>query len=100
MDGPKIIMLSEISQGKTSTVCFHLYVESKQKKTKEQNRNRLAGAESKLVVISGERSRGRGKIEEGDLEVQTTRFKLSKIPEYTVPHSKYSQYFIITLCET
>ena len=52
------------------------------------------------MVISGERSRGRGKIEEGDLEVQTTRFKLSKIPEYTVPHSKYSQCFIITLCET
>ena len=51
------------------------------------------------MVISGERSRGRGKIEEGNLEVQTTRFKLSKIPEYTVPHSKYSQCFIITLYE-
>ena len=38
MDGPEIIMLSEISQRKASTVCFHLYVESKQKKTNEHNK--------------------------------------------------------------
>ena len=29
VDGPKNIMLSEISQRKTNTICYHLYVESK-----------------------------------------------------------------------
>jgi len=39
-----------------------------------------------LVVISGEKKAGRGQIEVGDLEVQTTRYKISykAVPYNTV----------------
>ena len=43
---PEGIMLSEISQGKTNTVGPHLYVESKQQKTK----TKLVDTENRLVV--------------------------------------------------
>ena len=43
------IMLSEISQRKTNTILFHLYVASK-----KQNRNKLIRTENKLVVARGE----------------------------------------------
>ena len=49
----EIILLSEVSQGKT-----YLYVESKKKWYKEgylQNRNRLTNIENKLMAIKGER---------------------------------------------
>ena len=34
------IMLSEISQRKTNTLCYHLYVESKKNKTNECNKTK------------------------------------------------------------
>ena len=43
----------------------------------QQNRNRLTDTENKLVATSGERDGGRGKIGEGDKEVQSTRYKTS-----------------------
>ena len=49
------IILSEISQRKTSTIWFHLYVESeKQNKTNEQNRNRPIDTGNKLMVAKEE----------------------------------------------
>ena len=53
------IMLSEISQRKTNTVWYHVYVEL-ENKTSDYKGNRLI--ENKLLVTSGERERGRGKI--------------------------------------
>ena len=38
MDGPKGIILSEISQRKTNTVYFHLYVDSKKNKMNKYNK--------------------------------------------------------------
>ena len=49
------IMLSEISQGKKNTLCYHLYAEYKE-------RNRLTDIENKLVVTSGEKEKGTSKI--------------------------------------
>ena len=42
-------MVSEISQGKTNNVYFHLYGKSKNKANIKQNRNRLTDAENKLM---------------------------------------------------
>ena len=53
-------MFSKMSQRKTNTGCFHLYVESK-KENKLVNitkRNRLTDMENKLVVTTGEREEG------------------------------------------
>ena len=58
------IILSEISQTKTNTRLFHLYVESKKQKMNKQNRNRLIDTENKLVVSRGERGWGMGEIGE------------------------------------
>ena len=57
----EIIILSEVSQKKTNTMWYHLYVESKiwHKWTYLWNRNRLTDIESRLVVAKGERG-GRG----------------------------------------
>ena len=59
----KGIMLSKVSQRKINFVWYHLYVESKTynelvNKTKS---NRLTDLENKLVVIRGERERGKGR---------------------------------------
>ena len=60
-------MFSEISQRTTNTVCYHLYVESKNTtnecicKTEQMHRYR------KLTrITSGERERGKGKRRVGD----------------------------------
>ena len=39
---------------------------------------------------------GRGKIEEGISEGQTTVYKINKLQEYIIKHREYSKYFIIT----
>ena len=56
------IVLSEISQRKTNTVCFYFYVESKKIKKKThkhtQNRNRFIDTENKLMVARGEAGGG------------------------------------------
>ena len=54
------IRLSEISQTKRN-LCFHLYAESKTN-VYDKKRDRLTDIEIKLVVTSGERREGRGKI--------------------------------------
>ena len=54
-------MVSEISQGKTNNVYFHLYGKSKNKANIKQNRNRLTDAENKLAT---KRDRVRGGIKE------------------------------------
>ena len=62
------IMLSEISQRKMNTVCFHLYVESKilKKMSPPKPRNRLIDTENKLVVARREKNGRKGAIGEGD----------------------------------
>ena len=54
------IMLSKISQRKTDTVRFYLYVESK-----KQSKNKPVNTENKLVVARGEESAGMGKTGRG-----------------------------------
>ena len=51
------IMLSEISQGKTNTVCYHLYVESKIIQTNVYGKTEI-NIKNKLVVTCRERRRG------------------------------------------
>ena len=45
-----------------------------------------------LVVTTGEKEVGRGKIGVGDEEVQTTMYKINKIQGYIIQHREYSQY--------
>ena len=54
-------MLSEISQIKTNTVCYYLYVESKNITNYwiKQKISRLINIENKLVVATGERKEER-----------------------------------------
>ena len=60
-------MLSEISYRKMNTVYFYLHVESKKKNEwMNTTRKRFTGIENKVVVTSGERGEGRGKIREED----------------------------------
>ena len=56
----EIIILSEVSQTKTNTIWYHLYVEAKiwQKGTYLQKRNRLADIENKLMTTKGEKRGG------------------------------------------
>ena len=42
------------------------------------NKNRLTDIENKLLVTSGERNEGTGKIGIGDLEIQTITYKINK----------------------
>ena len=62
MDGLSLntIMLSKISQRKTNTVWYHLYVEHRRcsKLVKITKRCRLTDTDNKLVVTSGEREGG------------------------------------------
>ena len=53
----KNIILSEVRQGKTNILWYHLYVESKNKYKRIyiQNRNRFTNTENKLMVTEGER---------------------------------------------
>ena len=63
--GSEGVMLSEMSQRKTNTVWYLLYVESTEKQqTTEYNKkkSRLTDKETKLVVTSGEREEARGKM--------------------------------------
>ena len=63
--GSEGFMLSEMSQRKTNTVWYLLYVESTEKQqTTEYNKKkgRLTDKENKLVVTSGEREEARGKM--------------------------------------
>ena len=53
------IMLSEISQRKTNSVWYHLYVESKKYNELVNITNRLTDTESKQVVTSGGGGRGK-----------------------------------------
>lgn len=59
------VMLTEISQKKTNTIWFHLYMEfkNKTKKNKDKPKDRLLTLENKLMVIrEGEVSGWMGKI--------------------------------------
>ena len=49
-------MLNEISQRKTNTIWFCLYVESE--KQNKQNRNKLIDTENILIKAAGERGKG------------------------------------------
>ena len=62
------LMLSEISQRKTNTVWYHLYVESKKynKLVNITKRSRPTDIENKLVVTSGEGYGRMGEIGKGD----------------------------------
>lgn len=53
------IMVSETSQRKTNTICFYLYVESKNQH--KQNRNKLIDTENKLMVTRWEEVGKNGK---------------------------------------
>ena len=51
---PEGIMLSEISQNKTKTLFYHLYVNCEKINLYLKNRNRLTDVENKLVTTSVE----------------------------------------------
>ena len=53
----KGVMLSEISQTKTNIIWFHLYIDSKEQKNK-QNRNKLVDTEKRQIVARREVLRG------------------------------------------
>ena len=50
----EIIILSEVSQTKTNTIWYHLYVESKNKYKRTYLLNRFIDLENELTVTSGE----------------------------------------------
>ena len=62
MDG-EIAILSEVTQTKTNTIRYPLYVESKNmyKLAYLQNRNQLTYIENKLTVTKGEMGKGKDK---------------------------------------
>ena len=68
------VTLSEISQTKTNTVWYHLYVESN-KYNKLMNITK-ENIENKLMVTNGEREGRRGSIGVEDQEVQTFMYKI------------------------
>ena len=54
--------------------------------------------ENKQEVVRGKgRGMGKGKIDEGDYEVQAASYKINKSQGSNGQHREYSQYFIITL---
>ena len=55
---PEDTMLSETSQRKTSSGCYHLPMESKTKVSLYQSHTETDSIENKIVVINGERKRG------------------------------------------
>lgn len=55
---PEDTMLSEISQRETSSGCYHLPMESKNKTSESTSHTETDSIENKIVVISGERKRG------------------------------------------
>ena len=55
------IMLSEVSQRKTNTVYFHLYVESKICRNKQIKQKQWQDTEDQLLVNSEEMGGKRGK---------------------------------------
>ena len=58
----KGIMLSEINQRKTNTVCYHFYVNSKTKTSKyNKKRNKLTEIENKTSGYQWGEGRGRAK---------------------------------------
>ena len=62
MDGPKIIVLNEVKQGKPNVTWYRLYVESKKwyKWTYLQNRNSLTPIENKCTVNKRKNEVGKG----------------------------------------
>lgn len=64
--GLEDIILCEMLDKKTNTVCYHLYVESKRSKTSEYSKREIDPyMENKLAVTSGEREEQKGKIDGG-----------------------------------
>ena len=55
---PEDTMLSEISQRETSSGCYHLPMESKNKTSESTSHTETNSIENKTVVINGERKRG------------------------------------------
>ena len=62
--------------------------------TKQKQTNGYRGQPSDYRQGDGQ---GRDKMQEGDQEVQTTRYKISVIQVYNAQHKEYSQQFIIIL---
>ena len=56
----------------------------------EQNRNRLIDTENKWVIARGEASGWMGKIGEGNQEVQTCNYRISKSQGYAIQHKECS----------
>ena len=73
------IMLSEISQRKTNTVWYHLYMESKKcnRLVNITKRKKTHGYREQTSGYQWEEGRGRGIIGVEDWEVQTIRDKIS-----------------------
>lgn len=74
-------MLNEISQRKTNTALFHLYIESKQQtgKTNEQTKeNKAHRYREQNGSCHREGGSGMGKINEGDLKVQISSYKANR----------------------
>ena len=78
-------MLSEISQRKTNTLCYHLHVESK--KIKQTNICYKTETDSKIREQSSGYQWGegrRGEVGVGGEQIQTTMYKINKQPGYIV----------------
>ena len=79
------IMLSEISQRKTNTVCYQLYVEYK-----EKNRSRLIQRTNRWLSewwVSGDM----GEIDKRGLTSTNFQLKVNKSWQCNVQHREYSQ---------
>ena len=87
-------MLSEISQSKTNTVRYQLYVESKKYNNLVNITRKKQQTHRYREQISGS-SGGRGNSGVGEWEVQTIRCKISSKMYCT--NGDYSQYCVITI---
>ena len=69
------IMLRELSQGKTNTLCYHLYVESKKKQTNIYNKTEIEIQRINLCLSMGNR-KGEGQDRVG--ETENTEYKINE----------------------
>ena len=74
------IMLSEVSQTKTNTVWYYLYVESKNQENKTPKL-----LENESMIVTG----NHGKMGEDGQKIQTSSYKINKSWECNVQHDDY-----------
>ena len=87
------IMRSEVSQGETHTVCWHLNVESKKEnKLVNITKNKHMDKENSLLVTGGKREMSRAGWRQGIKRYniyQICMYKVNKLQGYTVQQGIY-----------